>query len=147
MEIHYKRGCMVMSSLNLTTPRKTVLDLVRGSTEHPTATDIMQKLGESGYRFAYATIYNSLRYLTDHGLIRELNLGNGITRYDGRMEDHHHIICQYCKKISKGATDIPAEFLQKLEEETGYRILELNIHFVGVCPSCAAKEKKSKSTI
>jgi Fur family peroxide stress response transcriptional regulator len=135
-----------MSSLNLTTPRKTVLDLVRGSTAHPTATDIMSILSENGFRFAYATIYNSLRYLTDHGLIRELNLGNGITRYDGRMEDHHHIICQSCGQISEGATDIPVEFLQRLETETGYRILELNVQFVGLCPNCATKEKRPKST-
>jgi Fur family transcriptional regulator, peroxide stress response regulator len=147
LENTLKRGCTVMSSLNLTTPRKTVLELVRGTTSHPTATDLMQMLGEHGYRFAYATIYNSLRYLADHGLIRELNLGNGITRYDGRMEDHHHIVCQYCSQISEGATDIPAEFLKRFEDETGYQILELNVQFVGVCPECRAKQKKSKSTI
>ncbi len=131
-----------MPSLNLTKPRKTVLEVVQGSTDHPTATDIMQKLSERGYRFAYATIYNSLRYLADHELIRELNLGNGITRYDGRMEEHHHIICQYCGKIGEGATDIPIAFLKKLEVETGYRIRELNMQFVGVCPNCLVKEKK-----
>lgn len=133
-----------MPSLNLTKPRKTVLEILRGSTNHPTAIDIMQKLNELGYRFAYATVYNSLRYLADHELIRELNLGNGITRYDGRMEEHHHIICQYCGNVGEGSADIPLSFLETLQKETGYRISELNTQFVGICPECLSREKKER---
>lgn len=65
-----------MKTLNLTTQRKAVYDVVRNANDHPTAAEVMNRLVEQGYNFAYGTVYNSLRYLTEKELIRELKLGS-----------------------------------------------------------------------
>lgn len=64
-----------MRTLNLTSQRQAVYDVVREAHDHPTAADVMNRLMERGYNLAYGTVYNSLRYLTDKELIRELKLG------------------------------------------------------------------------
>ncbi|MCL6627553.1 MAG: transcriptional repressor, partial [Alicyclobacillus shizuokensis] len=121
-----------MQSLNMTAPRRAVLEVIRQSREHPTANDIMDTLAKRGERYAYATIYNSLRYLADHGLIRELNIGNGITRYDGRMEEHQHVVCSRCGAIAEADVDT-AELVRQIEAETGYKVHSLNVHLTGLC--------------
>ncbi|KPV55330.1 Fur family transcriptional regulator, partial [Paenibacillus sp. A3] len=90
-----------MSRLNLTTQRKAILDLVQSCEDHPTAAEIMERLRMNGHQFAYGTVYNSLRYLTDAGLIRELKLGETASRYDGRTEDHYHIVCKKCGRVDE----------------------------------------------
>ncbi|MCL6633036.1 MAG: transcriptional repressor [Alicyclobacillus herbarius] len=133
-----------MQSLNMTAPRRAVLEVIRQSREHPTANDIMDILARRGERYAYATIYNSLRYLADHGLIKELNIGNGITRYDGRMEEHQHVVCSRCGAIAEADVDIPAELVQQIEAETGYKVHSLNVHLTGLCPACREKEQSGQ---
>ncbi|MDP9727955.1 Fur family transcriptional regulator [Alicyclobacillus tolerans] len=129
-------------TVNLTEPRRVILEVIRNATDHPTAADIMEKLAQEGNRFAYATVYNSLKYLTDHGLIQELNIGNGVTRYDGRLENHHHFICEQCGSISEIATPLPSDWLSQLESQTGFQIDKMNIHFTGLCSSCRQMYKR-----
>ncbi|WP_067932341.1 Fur family transcriptional regulator [Alicyclobacillus kakegawensis] len=133
-----------MQSLNMTAPRRAVLEVIRQSREHPTANDIMDALAQRGERYAYATIYNSLRYLADHGLIRELNIGNGITRYDGRMEEHQHVVCSRCGAIAEADVDT-AELVRQIEAETGYKVHSLNVHLTGLCPACRSAEQDAQS--
>ncbi|MCL6593436.1 MAG: transcriptional repressor [Alicyclobacillus sp.] len=133
-----------MRTLNLTEPRRAVLEVVRQANDHPTAAEIMERLAARGQRYAYATIYNSLRYLTEHGLLRELNLGNGISRYDGRLENHQHIVCVRCGAIAETLVDVPPELARRMEGETGYRVDQVSLHVTGLCPACQAKESATR---
>ncbi|NMO94501.1 Fur family transcriptional regulator [Paenibacillus lemnae] len=131
-----------MRSLNLTTQRQAVYDVVRQSEDHPTASDIMNRLVEKGYNLAYGTVYNSLRYLTDKQLIRELKLGESSSRYDARTDEHQHIMCEVCGKVDEVMTGIPEEWNRVVSEETGYAINHAHVVFGGVCPECQIKRTR-----
>jgi len=128
-----------MTKINLTIQRKAILDVVQQSHDHPTAADVMERLRDSGHSFAYGTVYNSLRYLTDAGMIRELKLGEAISRYDARTEDHQHIVCKKCGKVAEVLTEVPKEWVNEVSMET--RFVELQAHVVleGVCELCASQ--------
>jgi Fur family transcriptional regulator, peroxide stress response regulator len=125
----------------LTTQRKVILDIVSDSYDHPTAADIMERLKSRGHQVAYATVYNSLRFLTDEGLVRELKLDGDASRYDARTEDHHHIQCTACGRVDEVMTEAPKDWLQKISEETGYAVQEEHFFFKGVCTECSALRK------
>jgi Fur family transcriptional regulator, peroxide stress response regulator len=122
--------------LNLTIQRKSVLDIIQHSHDHPTASDIIERLRKKGHNFAYGTVYNSLRYLTDAGLIRELKLGEAANRYDARIDDHHHIICKQCGRVDEVMTEPPAQWVQDVASETNYDVQFSNVIFEGVCGEC-----------
>ena len=128
-----------MKSLNLTTQRQAVYDIVRHAEDHPTAADIMNRLVEKGYNLAYGTVYNSLRYLTDKQLIRELKLGESASRYDARTDEHQHIICEVCGKVDEVLNDVPEEWSASVAADTGYTINHAHVVFGGVCPDCQSK--------
>ncbi len=127
------------SKLNLTVQRETIYDIVKNSINHPTAADIMDALRERGHQFAYGTVYNSLKYLTDAGLIRELKLGDSASRYDGQLSDHNHIICRVCGRVDEVFATPPDPWIGTVERETGYKIHNHQTVFTGICPSCQAE--------
>ncbi|MCK9857933.1 transcriptional repressor [Paenibacillus sp. ATY16] len=128
-----------MTKINLTVQRKTILEAVQESHDHPTAADIIERLRDKGVSFAYGTVYNSLRYLTDAGLIRELKLGEAVSRYDARMDDHHHIMCKECGRVEEVLTELPEEWLKKIAAETNFKVQDAHVVLEGVCELCASK--------
>ncbi|MCQ6557688.1 Fur family transcriptional regulator [Paenibacillus mendelii] len=128
----------------LTTPRRTIYEIVTDASDHPTASDIMDRLKHRGCHFAYATVYNSLRYLTEEKMIRELKLEGDASRYDARVEDHQHILCTSCGKVDEVMVQAPEEWLRRIAEETGYVIEEEQFLFKGVCTECRAKKTAAR---
>lgn len=128
-----------MKALNLTTQRQAVYDVVRQSHDHPTAADVMNRLVEKGYNFAYGTVYNSLRYLADKEMIRELKLGEAASRYDARLDEHQHILCEVCGRVDEVMTRVPADWSLAVADETGYEVHHAHVVFGGVCRACQQK--------
>ena len=57
---------------------------------HLTADQILQQLRASGSAISKATVYNTLRLFTDHGLVREVVVDPGRAIYDSTTVPHHH---------------------------------------------------------
>ncbi|MDT3425504.1 Fur family peroxide stress response transcriptional regulator [Paenibacillus forsythiae] len=128
-----------MRHLNLTSQRQAVYDIVRESHDHPTAAEVMNRLVERGHNLAYGTVYNSLRYLADKQLIRELKLGEAASRYDARMDDHQHIICERCGAVDEVMSHVPEHWMEAVAKETGYTIGHAHVVFGGICSACRNK--------
>jgi Fur family peroxide stress response transcriptional regulator len=120
----------------MTLQRKTIFELLTAAHDHPTAADLIERLKAEGHQFAYATVYNTLRYLTEEGLVRELKLDGDASRYDARTEDHQHIVCTSCGKVDEVFIEAPPEWLQSIAKQTGYDIQEEQYLFKGVCEAC-----------
>lgn len=76
----------------LTPQRRAVLEVVRRSEDHPIAAEIFQRVQALHPGIAYGTVYTALRALTSLGLVQELTFGDRASRYDGRIETHHHAL-------------------------------------------------------
>jgi len=127
----------------MTLQRKTIYELLTAADDHPTAADIIERLKAEGHNFAYATVYNTLKYLTEEGLIHELKLQGDASRYDARIEDHQHVVCTSCGKVDEVFVELPAAWLNSVSEQTGYDITEENILFKGVCDGCKNANKSA----
>jgi Fur family peroxide stress response transcriptional regulator len=126
--------------LNLTVQRRAIFEVVQESHDHPTAADIIERLRNKGFNFAYGTVYNSLRYLTEVKMIQELKLGESVSRYDARTEEHQHIVCTSCGKVEEVLADIPQAWLDQVSEQTKYTIHHPHIVMEGLCDLCAIKQ-------
>ncbi|MCL6452596.1 MAG: transcriptional repressor [Alicyclobacillus sp.] len=127
---------MESHNIHWTTQRRVIYNVVRAAKDHPTAKDIMDRLRDEGHSFAYGTVYNALRYLVDAGLLLELQLGDGASRYDGRTEEHLHLKCDRCGRIEEAGIAVPDAWLTAVHEETGFAVLRTDIVLHGLCESC-----------
>ena len=83
----------------LTRQRDAVLQVIRSREDHPTANEIFQAARLQLPTISYATVYNSLRFLKEAGLVHEIKFGDGASRYDRETERHDHAICNCCGKL------------------------------------------------
>src|SRR5262245_37601830 len=93
-------------NLGLTRQREVVLQVIRESMEHLTANEVFGAAKGLLPTISFATVYNSLRYLKDAGLITEIQFGNGASRFDRITARHDHAICTKCGKL----VDIKLEY-------------------------------------
>ena len=68
--------------------------LLDGGNRHLTAESLHEEAAASGIRVSLATVYNTLHQFTEVGLLREVVVDAGITYFDTRTSDHHHIFCE-----------------------------------------------------
>ena len=120
----------------ITKQRQAVLDVVRGSDGHLTASEIFQAARKRLSTISYATVYNSLRYLRDAGLIREINFGNGASRYDREVRRHDHAICTKCGKLVD--FDLPATvgLIGAAAARSRFRPQSIHLTLEGLCQDC-----------
>src|SRR5829696_9086590 len=88
-----------VESLGFTKQRQTVLRVIRESSEHLTANEVFEDARRLLPSISFATVYNSLRYLKQGGLIGEVRFGTDATRYDRKLTRHDHALCNKCRKL------------------------------------------------
>src|ERR1043165_5479925 len=94
-----KKGDQGGAPEGLTRQRRAGLPGGAGSREHPTAGEIFAAARKRLPSISFATVYNSLKYLKEAGLIREINFGKGSSPYDRETARHDHAVCSRCGKL------------------------------------------------
>ena len=125
-----------------TRQRQIVLDTVLNSHAHPKADDIYSIIHAEHPHISRATVYRNLNQLAETGQIRHVNIpGNVSSRFDWRTDNHSHLICVECGRISDINEDAPMAKDQLAEKKTGYEHVSHVTVYYGTCPECQKKQK------
>jgi Fe2+ or Zn2+ uptake regulation protein len=90
---------MRAKGLRITPQRFAVYANLLSRTDHPTVEQILKDVNQNLPISSKATVYSALSVLREVGLVREVLLEEGVTRYDANVEPHHHFYCQTCGAI------------------------------------------------
>lgn len=120
----------------LTPQRLAILKILRDSGEHHTPREIYQQAKEVLPGITEATVYRTLDFLTEHGLVLAAHIGSGQLVYEIAENDHHHLICRACGETREIDHDLLGSLYQEFEARTGYCIDSLHQTFFGLCPKC-----------
>ncbi len=126
--------------LRVTPQRFAVYTNLLSRTDHPTAEQILADLNQAGPVSSQATVYSALQALRRVGLVREVLLEEGVSRYDAKVEPHHHFRCQVCGAIA----DIPWQTfagvleLQRLPAHLHGESYEVTVR--GRCDRCQSRD-------
>lgn len=126
-----------IETLGLTKQRDAVLRAIRESDSHMTANEVFGAARRILPAISFATVYNSLHYLKNEGLIGEVSFGQDATRYDRNLTRHDHAICTSCGKLVDLDLRIPNSLVKVAAERSRFvgGSIELTLH--GLCPTCA----------
>ncbi len=89
---------------------------------------------------SYATVYNSLRYLKDAGLVLEINFGDSASRYDRETHRHDHAICNDCGKLVDFDLPDAANLMQAAAKKSRFQPASVHLTLRGRCPECCGPE-------
>lgn len=124
----------------LTPQREVVLRAVRASGEHLTANEIFEAARLLLPTISFATVYNSLRYLKEAGLIGEVTFGSGAARYDRETARHDHALCTRCGKLVDFDLPETAELMRAAARRSRFKPESIRLTLTGLCPECRAAE-------
>ena len=104
------------SGFRFTAQREQVYDILLGKRDHPTAEEVFLRAKQQMPEISMATVYNCLDTLVQCGLVRQVNLERGATRY-------------FIDVVPQGLT---------LTLPRGFRVRHAEISIRGTCPECSA---------
>ncbi len=129
--------------LRMTDQRRAVYDALMGERDHPTAVEVFMRVKGRMPSISLATVYNCLETLTDCGLVKAVNHDREPSRYCPNLAEHAHLFCEGCG----GVVDVPLRTRRRLQDvwevPESVVISHHEVSFRGLCPKCAASQKKS----
>jgi Fe2+ or Zn2+ uptake regulation protein len=120
----------------LTPQRLAILKILRDSGEHFTPLEIFQLAQQSLPGLTEATVYRTLSFFTEQGLVLAAHIGSGQLVYEIAENDHHHLICRICGETLEIDHDLLQSLYEEFEARTGYHIDSIHQTFFGLCPGC-----------
>ncbi len=122
--------------IKVTPQRIEILSVLKNTKEHPGVDQIYSQVKEIFPAISLATVYNTVELFTQEGLIQEIRLARGFSRYDGSVGSHPHITCLKCGKV-EDIEELKVEMLaSSVEKSTGYEVLKEEIMYFGYCHEC-----------
>jgi Fur family peroxide stress response transcriptional regulator len=123
----------------LTKQREVVLQVIQKAEEHLTANEVFDAAKGLLPTISFATVYNSLRFLKDAGMIAEIQFGNGASRFDRITSRHDHALCTGCGKLVDIEMDHPKELVAQAAKYSNFKPESLEFTLRGLCPDCTEK--------
>ena len=122
-------------------------DIVRTFLEagaHLSAEEIYQRVRQRQPGIGYATVYRTLKLLSEHGLVSSRRFGERTARFEQRAEGKHHdhLICLRCGRIVEFESERIENLQSRIARRQGFRIFDHRLELYGHCAQCR-QEKES----
>jgi Fur family peroxide stress response transcriptional regulator len=132
------------SGAKLTHQRTEIFREVAQSADHPDAEEVYLAVRRRLPTVSLDTVYRTLWWLKDLGLITVLGPSRERARFDANLSRHHHFVCTMC-----GLTqDFTSDELDGLDLPDSIRSIgqmdRIQVEAIGLCMNCTSKEASSK---
>jgi Fe2+ or Zn2+ uptake regulation protein len=88
------------------------------------------------------TVYQTLNDLSDMGEIRQIDVGTGSSRFDPNIDEHHHLVCVSCGRVTDAYTDT-SRLRVAPRQRHGFEIDTTEVVFRGTCADCRSSSTQS----
>src|SRR5262245_53431173 len=118
---------MVKKGLRSTDQRRLIVETFFKSPNHVSIEELLAEVRAQDPRVGYATVYRTLKLLTECGVANERRFDDGLARYElaDDASHHDHLICVECGKI----VEFEEPRIERLQDELAERYgFELRSH-------------------
>lgn len=126
-----------------TVQRALVEEAVRMLGDHPTPSEVYEKVREKHPHISRATVYRNLNLLAERGELAHVAVPNGADRYELRCDPHYHLCCSQCGKIFDAEMPYQADLAERLGDTQGFRVTGHLVIFTGLCADCRAAAREA----
>ncbi|MDK8639157.1 Fur family transcriptional regulator [Niallia taxi] len=126
-------------NIRLTPQRHELINILSKGNKHWTVEELYQLLNESMPSVSITTVYNNINLFCELGLVKEIQFGEALSKYEWKKEDHYHIVCSKCGEM----VDVWYPALKEVEvfaqSISKFDISSHNLQFYGTCSNCEQK--------
>jgi len=124
--------------LKSTAQRDDIARVFFASHRHISVEELYNAVKRVNPRIGYATVYRTMKLLTDCGLAAERHFRDGEARYESQAEGghHDHLICERCGKIVEFEEQRIEALQAEVARRLGFRFTGHKMELYGICRAC-----------
>lgn len=127
---------MAAQGLKTTRQRTLILETFFTAGGHLSVEELLELVRKSDSRISAATVYRTMRLLSDCGVAHARHFGDGQTRYELATDHHDHLICTSCGEIVEFEEEKIEELQDRIAKEHGFELTHHKMELYGLCPKC-----------
>ena len=105
--------------------------------KHVSVDELYQKVRSHDKAVGYSTVWRNLKLICRIGLAEEVNVGDGITRYDRVTKTPHgHLYCQKCKSFTEFDATAIVGIMNSVAKGNKFMADGFKIEIHGYCRNC-----------
>jgi Fe2+ or Zn2+ uptake regulation protein len=85
------------------------------------------------------TVYSTLALLSDLGVARRVAVPGATTRFEARLDEHHHMVCERCGTLEDLDARVPVARALDASRAAGFSPRSASVTVLGLCAACAAR--------
>lgn len=126
--------------LKRSSQRLAVVDIFLRNTKHVSCEDVYNIVRRRDLKIGYSTVYRTLKLLTAASLAREVNFGDGVTRYDHSynfsFKNHYHLVCTACGDTVEFTSQTIDRNQKSVATRNGFQSQHHKLEVYGLCRRC-----------
>lgn len=129
---------MDKKGLRSTDQRRLIVETFFRSENHVSIEELLSQVRAKDPKVGYATVYRTLKLLTECGVANERRFGDGLTRYElaDDTTHHDHLICVECGDITEFEEPQIEELQDRIARKYGFLLRSHKHELYGVCSKC-----------
>lgn len=126
------------NGLKQTRQRNLIVDIFFEIGGHISVEELWTSVRRQDAHVSVATIYRTMKLLSECGLAHAQNFGDGQTRYEAAIgrEHHDHLICTRCGTIVEFENDRIEALQDAVAKKHGFQVTSHKMELYGLCLSC-----------
>ncbi len=131
------------NGLKMTRQRELLVQTFLEADGHLSADELFELVKQKDQKLGFATVFRTLKALTECGLARETDLSDGRTRFEKlyKRPDHHHIVCEVCGKTIEFFSPELHELEMEIVSKYHVKPVRQRLQIFGVCEECQKQER------
>ncbi|MBN1759269.1 MAG: transcriptional repressor [Chitinispirillaceae bacterium] len=128
--------------ISITRQRKRIIAEIMRCGSHFDIESLASRMHVKDHQTARATVYRTVKILTDAGIVKKGMLGETHSHYEFVEQDHGHFVCSLCGKIIELSCPTLENFLVTVSESHNFSIDHHSIELFGICGTCMHNQRK-----
>lgn len=134
---------LTTQGLKATRQRDEIFKVFAAADRHLSVEELHERVRRFNPRIGYATVYRTMKLLTEAGLAEERHFEDGFTRYEyNPSQGHHdHLICTACGRIIEFENERIEQLQQDVARKNRFKVLSHKLELYGLCSECHEKRR------
>ncbi len=124
--------------IKITPQRLAIYQELARRYDHPSVEEVFAPLREIMPGLSMATVYRTLRFFEEKGLIQRVPSVDDKVRYEGEKAPHAHFVCEKCGRIIDLEVDFSPCLDLKVMESRGLSPKRWELVIYGLCSKCTS---------
>jgi Fur family ferric uptake transcriptional regulator len=123
--------------------REKILDIFLKNENHLTISEIYDLVKKIHPEIGFATVYRTIKIISDAGIAEEINAGYGPRRFEHKYghEHHDHLICTKCGRFIEVINPEIEKLQDNMAKSHKFKVLSHKLQIFGICRECSSDKK------